>query len=152
MPRIHPIMAMAVALIAAPPPAVAQSPAQSPAQTLPTERDLREECSASSQAGMRDCLAARAKTSTADLAKAEARLLARIAKWDEDAKFKTAARARLATSRIAFVRYRAAACDFHSSLGGGAIGNALSIRRLACIAELNTRRIEAIDRAGVDLP
>jgi Lysozyme inhibitor LprI len=122
------------------------------AQSLPTERNLREECSAFSQAGMRDCLAAKAAASAGDLKKAEARLLARIAKWDEDARFKTAARARFQASRVAFDRYRAAACEFQASLGGGAIGNALSMRRLACIAELNTRRIEAIDRVGVDLP
>jgi hypothetical protein len=144
MIRMRPAFVIATALVAAPLPAVAQS--------LPTERDVREECSAFSQAGMRDCLAAKAAASAGDLKKAEARLLARIAKWDEDARFKTAARARFQASRVAFDRYRAAACEFQASLGGGAIGNALAMRQLACAAELNLRRADLLDRAGVELP
>jgi Lysozyme inhibitor LprI len=141
--RVH-FRIIAIAAIVAPLPALAQA--------LPTERELREECSASSQAGMADCLAAKASASTAALAQAETRLRARIAKWDEGARFKTAARTRFAESQTAFYRYRTAACAFNSSLGGGAIGHALSMRRLACIAELNLRRAELLDRAATDLP
>ncbi len=122
------------------------------AQSLPTERQLREDCSAFSQAGMADCLAKKAKESGAGVAAAEARLRTRLAKWDEDAKFKTTALARFAASNAAFIRYRAAACAFQSSLGGGAIGNALSMQRLACVTELNLRRVELLDRTGSDLP
>jgi Lysozyme inhibitor LprI len=122
------------------------------AQSLPTERELREECSAFSQAGMRECLGKKAQQSTATLLVAETGLRSRIARSGEDARFKTAALTRLVASNAAFARYRVAACDFQSSLGGGAIGNALLIRRLACIAELNLRRAELLDRMGLDIP
>ncbi|PHP90694.1 hypothetical protein CFB52_003385 [Burkholderia sp. AU18528] len=39
-----------------------------------------------------------------------------------------------------------------SSLGGGAIGNALEMRRLACVAELNNRRAAQLRDAVSDLP
>ncbi|MEB2502855.1 MULTISPECIES: hypothetical protein [Burkholderia] len=39
-----------------------------------------------------------------------------------------------------------------SSLGGGAIGNALEMQRLACVAELNNRRAAQLRDAVSDLP
>jgi len=43
-------------------------------------------------------------------------------------------------------------CALAAALGGGAIGNALEIRRLACEAELNAWRADQLQRALVDLP
>jgi hypothetical protein len=37
-----------------------------------------------------------------------------------------------------------AQCSYASALGGGAIGNALELRRLACVVELNTRLAQSI--------
>jgi aspartate aminotransferase-like enzyme len=122
------------------------------APAVPTEFELREECSAYSQAGMRDCLANHAAQSAKVLRHAEESASAALAKWDEDAKYVTAARKRLAVSGREFQRYRDAQCAFSSSLGGGSIGNALDMLRLACVAELNYQRAAQLTSAAAGLP
>jgi uncharacterized protein YecT (DUF1311 family) len=116
------------------------------------ERVLREECSAFSQAGMRDCLAEKAESSQVKLRQAEKKAVDILTKWDEDSRYITQAKAKLAASNKAFVRYRKAQCEFAASLGGGAIGNALDMGRLACITELNNRRAEQLHNAVSDIP
>ena len=116
------------------------------------ERTAREECSAYSQAGMRKCLEKKANASAAELGKAEDKVRKSLAKWVEDTKYIDLAKSKLETSSKEFARYRETHCAFNASLGGSAIGNALEIRRLACVFELNSRRTEQIRYAVTDLP
>ncbi len=122
------------------------------ADSVPSERALREECSAFSQAGMRDCLAAKAENSHRALRQAEEHLASALSRWDQDARYVSQATAKLAAANREFAEYRDSQCVFASSLGGTAIGNALEIRRLACVSELNDRRAEQLRDAGSDLP
>jgi hypothetical protein len=116
------------------------------------ERALREACGEFSQAGMRDCLVGKVDESRKVLKVAEAEASGRIAGWDEDPKYVNLAKVRLAASAKAFTAYRKEQCAFAAALGGGAIGNALEIRRLACEAELNHWRADQLQRALIDLP
>lgn len=116
------------------------------------ERNIREECSAYSQAGMRDCLSKKAKESEKVLKQTEDKVINILSKWDEDSKFASIAKTKLATSSKEFARYRESQCAFSTSLGGGAIGNALEIRRLSCVAEINNLRTEQLRNAIIDLP
>lgn len=120
-------------------------------QATPTERELREACSAYSEAGMRDCLADKVRESVRVLALAERDVGDALSKWDEDAKYIRSARAKLGVSGKTFAKYRDEQCAFAASIGGGAIGNALELRRLACVAELNDRRAEQLRHAVSDL-
>jgi uncharacterized protein YecT (DUF1311 family) len=119
-----------------------------------TERELRVICSESefSQAGMWDCLAKKAKESQETLRRAEEKAAHTLSKWDEDHPYIKTAKAKLAASNKAFVKYREAQCAFAYSLGGGAIGSALDMRRFSCIAELNNRRAEQLRNAVSDMP
>ena len=145
-------IAASLSLAALPLAAPAQIPAAQTPAAVQTEREAREECSfvAGGQSGMRMCLAAKATASAAQLAKAEQRLSAAISTWQEDPRFRVAARARLTAASRAFVQYRAAQCAFAYALGGGAIGNALEMGRLACVYELNARRADELDRHTAD--
>lgn len=116
------------------------------------ERALREECSAFSEAGMRDCLTEKSKRSQKALSQAEEKVAYTLSRWDEDSKLIQRAKAKLSASGKAFAKYRDEQCAFASSLGGGAIGNALEIRRLACVTELNNRRAAQLRDAVSDLP
>lgn len=116
------------------------------------ERAIREECSAHSQAGMRDCLAKKANESEKALKHVENKVNSALFKWDEDAKYIGLAKARLAASNKEFAKYREAQCEFLASLSGGAAGNAHEIGHLACVAELNNRRAEQLRNAVIDLP
>jgi uncharacterized protein YecT (DUF1311 family) len=116
------------------------------------ERTLREECSAYSQAGMRDCLAQKVVASQQALQQAESETLSLLSKWDEDAKHASQAKVQLAHSGTAFAKYREAQCAYMASLRGGAIGNAAEVTRLACVAELNHRRAEQLRKAAAGLP
>lgn len=130
-------------------PALAPAASAAPAAG---ERALREECSAASQAEMRDCLAKKAESSRRALRQAEENVASILSKWDEDSKFVGQAKARLAASHKEFSRYREAQCDFSASLSGGGAGNAREMRRLACVSELNGRRAEQLRDAVSDLP
>lgn len=118
----------------------------------PGERALREECTAFSQVGMRDCLEKKAEDSQQALRQAEGKVLEALSSWDEDRKYIHLAKVKFTASNKDFAKYRDAQCAFASSLGGGAIGNALDMRRLACVAELNDRRAEQLRDAVSGLP
>ncbi|WP_155122422.1 lysozyme inhibitor LprI family protein [Burkholderia ubonensis] len=110
------------------------------------------QCGAYSQAGMKYCLVMKVDESRVSLKKAEMNVIAVIKKWDEDNKYIRASQAMLAASNKEFVKYREAQCEFSASLSGGGAGNAHEMGRLACIAELNTRRVEQLRNAVSDLP
>jgi Lysozyme inhibitor LprI len=116
------------------------------------ERSLREECSAFSQAGMRDCLARRVEESQKALTRAEQRVVNALSNWDEDKKYIDLAKSRFGISSTRFNSYRKDQCEFFASLTGGAAGDAHEIRRLACVAELNSRRAEQLRTAVANLP
>ncbi|KVH08011.1 MULTISPECIES: lysozyme inhibitor LprI family protein [Burkholderia] len=119
--------------------------------SVQSERELRGECS-NGVTGVRECLQRKQEDSEVELRRAEEKVRNAFAKWDEDSKFISLATTRLAASKKAFVKYREAQCAFASALGGGAIGNALEMRRLACVAELNNRRAAQLRDAVSDLP
>ena len=114
--------------------------------------DVVGDCSAHAQSAMRDCLANKARDSEKALRRVEEKTSSALSKWDEDAKFIAASQARLKAANTVFAQYRDAQCAFASSLGGGAIGNALEMRRLACVSELNNRRAEQLSNAIAQLP
>jgi uncharacterized protein YecT (DUF1311 family) len=115
-------------------------------------RALREECSAFSQAGMRECLARKAENGRKALTQAEEKAAGILSKWDEDKKYVIQAKAKLAASNKEFAKYRETQCEFSASLSGGGAGNAHEMGRLACVAELNNRRVEQLRNAVSDLP
>ncbi|NML33284.1 lysozyme inhibitor LprI family protein [Paraburkholderia antibiotica] len=116
------------------------------------EKTLREECSAFSQAGMRDCLAKKAESSQKTLRQAEEKLAGTLSRWDEDNKYVDQAKAALVESNKKFAEYRETQCEFSASLSGGAAGNAHEMHHLACISELNNKRAEQLRDAVSDLP
>ena len=115
------------------------------------EARIREECSANSQGGMRDCLAKHTAESQRMLDNAKNKVSQAIANWDEDQKFVRIAQARLTAATQAFERYREAQCALSASLGGGAVGNALELRRLSCVAAANEMQVEQLRRMGESL-
>jgi uncharacterized protein YecT (DUF1311 family) len=122
------------------------------AANLQSERAALEECGAYSEAGMRECLAKKAHQSAMALRRAEEQALSALSKWDEDAKFINLAKEKLRVSNKAYVQYRDAQCAFAASLGGGAIGNALELRRLSCLVGLNNGRAKQINADSSELP
>jgi hypothetical protein len=94
---------------------------------------------------MRECLEKESRASNAALKQAEEQAAAAISKWDEDARLIDLAKKKLRASNKAFEQYRDAQCAFAYSLGGGAIGNALEMRRLACRIELDMERIKQLN-------
>ncbi|NHZ65913.1 lysozyme inhibitor LprI family protein [Massilia genomosp. 1] len=103
-------------------------------------------CDQFSQADIRDCIAKQAATSAAVLKAAQAKVVAAMAKWDEDENYVNVARAKLKQANIVFVRYRESECGYATSLVGGAAGNSHEISRLACVADLNTQRAARLTR------
>ena len=124
----------------------------SAAEPVLTQRALREECGALSQAGMRDCFTTKANESEASLRQAEADAVRALSNWDEDEQYVEHAKTELAAAGRAFAQYRQMQCNFFSSLTGGAAGNGREIRRLACVAELNNQRAEQLRQAVTGLP
>ncbi|WP_233827983.1 lysozyme inhibitor LprI family protein [Paraburkholderia sp. ZP32-5] len=124
------------------------------ATTVPAtgERALREECSAFSQAGMRDCLREKVESSQKALTQAEQKMIGALSKWDEDDRYIREAKTKLVASNKKFAEYRETQCEFSASLTGGGAGDAHDIRRLACVSELNNRRAEQLGNAASDLP
>ena len=122
------------------------------AAELQSERAALEECGAYSEAGMRECLAKKARESAVRLRRAEERAVVALSKWDEDAKFVNLAKEKLKASSKAYEQYRDAQCAFAASLGGGAIGNALELRRLSCLVGLNNARTKQINTDSSELP
>ena len=101
---------------------------------------------------MRECLAKKSSESNAALKRAEKQAITALSKWDEDAKFINLAKKKLRASSKAYERYRDAQCAFASSLGGGAIGNALEMRRLSCVVGLNNERAKQLAKDASALP
>lgn len=126
--------------------------AQARAAEAPAATGAAEQCSANSQAGMRECLQQQLSSSAAALKQAEVKAAAAIGTWDENAKYVKQAKATLQAANTAFQKFAAAQCAFASSLGGGAAGNAREIRRLACSADLNTQRAAQLNSDIAALP
>jgi uncharacterized protein YecT (DUF1311 family) len=111
-----------------------------------------DDCVAGSQADMRRCLERKSQESSASLAAAETAALSAVANWDEDEKYRKTASIALSNTSKSFIQFRQAQCDFASSLGGGAIGNALTLRRLRCVTDLNQRQAESLRLETSNLP
>lgn len=105
-----------------------------------------------SQDGMRECLQRKVSESDKALHGAEDSAVSVLKLWDEEAAFVSRAEKSLRTSRTAFLGYREAQCGFAASLGGGAIPNALELRKLACIYAMNTERTMQLKRLVATLP
>jgi hypothetical protein len=127
------------------------SPSAISSTEIKSEFELREECSYDS-IGMRECLQKKLTASEINLKKSEEKVSQFLAKWDEDPEYIRAAKAKFKSANDEFIRYREAQCQFALSLGGGAIGNALDVRRFACTTELNNRRAEQLLGSIVGLP
>lgn len=126
--------------------------AEAPAAAVTATIGAAEQCSANGQAGMRECLQQQLSSSTAALKQAEVKAAAAIGTWDENAKYIKLAKSKLQASNAAFQKFAVAQCAFAASLGGGAAGNALELRRLACSADLNTQRAAQLNRDIDTLP
>ena len=101
---------------------------------------------------MNECLAAKVEASMVELRDARRFAIQRPESWDEDARYRRLAISRLRATDAPFERYRKAHCDFAASMGGGAIGHAMDARRLACVADLNHRQAELLQRLVADRP
>jgi uncharacterized protein YecT (DUF1311 family) len=144
---MRPIICIAFAFaVSFPHPVIAAS-----SDLIQSERAVREECSAFSQAGMRACVKIKAGESRVALRLAEDDLLRAISKWDEDSKYVRLAKIKLAMSNERFAAYREAECGFSGSLSGGGAGDTHEIRRLACVAELNSQRANQLSRSVADM-
>lgn len=101
---------------------------------------------------MRDCLAKKADDSQKALKQIEDKVVGVLSTWDEDDKYISLAKEKLARSSKEFTKYRETQCEFSVSLGGGGAGNTREMGRLACVAELNGRRAEQLRHAVANLP
>lgn len=110
------------------------------------------ECDAYSQAQRKDCLTRKSEASAIALRRAEAHAVDALSDWDEGAEYIAQAKIKLNAANRAFGQYRDAHCAFMSSLGGGAVGGALAMRRLSCMIELNTRRADELTHGVGTLP
>jgi uncharacterized protein YecT (DUF1311 family) len=110
------------------------------------------QCGADSESGMRECLAKKSQESNTALKRSEQQAMAALSKWDEDARFINLAKEKLRASSKAYGQYRDAQCAFAVSLGGGAIGNALELRRLSCLVGLNIARANQLNANSSELP
>jgi uncharacterized protein YecT (DUF1311 family) len=127
------------------------SPAANSAETL-SARQIIERCAGASEAGIRDCLVKKSHEIEIALQQAAGTAIVKLSNWDEDPKYVAAVQERLKAAQLAFEQYRDAQCAYASALGGGAIGNALELRRLACVVELNSRQAQSIASSISRLP
>ncbi len=111
-----------------------------------------EDCDAYSQADRLACLSKAATASEIELTQARTALTFAIDRWDEDPKYKAAARRQLDAADQAFAKHRTAQCKLQQSLGGGAVGNGLEMRRLLCVQALNTARAAQLSQMAKSLP
>ena len=111
-----------------------------------------EQCGVFPQAEMRVCLEKKSAESGEALRHAEKQAFSVLSRWNEDVKFIILAKAKLKASSKAYEQYRDAQCSFVSALGGGAIGNALELRRFSCIIDLNLQRARQLDTETAALP
>ncbi len=122
------------------------------AAAMDEARALREACSDSSQADMRECLANEAAESAKALAQAESQMQNVLANWDEDDKYREEASAALVEANRSFASYRASQCAFGKALSGGAAGNSSELLRLSCEAALNKQRATQLQSAASGVP
>ena len=101
-----------------------------------------DECEAFSQSDRLVCLQKQAKQSQLALQQAEQNAFNLLSKWDDDEQFTLLAKRKLTLSNEAFAHYRDVHCQYFKSLGGGAIANALEMRRLTCVTKLNYRQAD----------
>lgn len=120
--------------------------------TVQSESSIREECSAFAQAEMRDCLATKADESERALTQVEKATVGALSQWDEDGKYVRLAKAKFVGANKEFAKYREVQCGFFASLSGGGAGNSHEMRRLACMAELSSRRAEQLRGVLQELP
>jgi ribosomal protein S20 len=120
--------------------------------TFAANAALGDTCAAYSQAEMRKCYEQHAKASADELASAEKAADAALARWDEDAKYRTSAKTAFKNANKSFTQFQQAQCNFSAALGGGATGNALTVRRLACVSDLNRQQAAWLRQATADLP
>ncbi len=111
-----------------------------------------EDCDAYSQADRLTCLGKAAAASEMELTHARTVLASTLDRWDEDAKYKAAARRQLDAADQAFAKHRTEHCNLQKSLGGGAVGNGLEMRRLLCVEALNTARAAQLLQMAKGLP
>ncbi|MFY3386321.1 lysozyme inhibitor LprI family protein [Paracidovorax sp. MALMAid1276] len=111
-----------------------------------------QDCDAYSQADRLTCLGKAAAASEVELTQARTALASAIDRWDEDAKYKAAARRQLDAADQAFAKHRTAHCKLQQALGGGAVGNGLEMRRLLCVGALNTARAAQLSEMAKGLP
>ncbi|MDR5779431.1 DUF1311 domain-containing protein [Caballeronia sp. LZ065] len=123
-----------------------------PLAAVESEHESRLACSEFSQAGLRDCLAAKASESESKLEHAERDAAVTLSRWDEDDRYVRSAQNNLVQANRAFRHYRATQCGLIASLTGGAAGNAHDIGQLACAASLNTARADDLRNATSSLP
>jgi uncharacterized protein YecT (DUF1311 family) len=135
-----------IALILSAPSHVFAAKVEAKTDDIPNERAVRRACSdeALSEVDISECLEKAAATSEKTLKQAEYYALATLSGWDEDKEYIDLAKTRLITAGKTFAQFRADQCSFAASMGGGAIGAALEMRRNACIAELNLRRAKQL--------
>ncbi|WP_447778715.1 lysozyme inhibitor LprI family protein [Variovorax boronicumulans] len=123
-----------------------------PSRVVQNETELRWACSneSASMAELRECLDKKEVESEVTLKRAEANLLRAITRWDIEPPYIAATKAKLAAARKSFAKYREDHCAYAKSVGGTAIGNALEMRRAACVAELNNQRAEQLRISAAD--
>lgn len=110
-----------------------------------------QDCDAYSQADRLACLGKAAAASEIELKQARTALASAIDRWDEDAKYKAAARRQLDAADHAFAKHRTAHCKLQQSLGGGAVGNGLEMRQLRCVEALNSARAAQLSQMAKSL-
>ena len=113
--------------------------ANSFAAGVPFEHLIRDQCADRyfSQVEVQSCVRKHAADSRTVLQKAQTQVAAEIRQWDEETGYKDAALKKYEAAEKSFAAYRDRYCDWAASLGGGAIGTALEMRKNACIAEQN---------------
>lgn len=107
---------------------------------------LRHHCSETffAQTEVKTCLETALNASTQALHTAEAAMDQALKSWDQDPRYIQTARKHLKAAQKEFTEYRSQQCSLLSAINGGAAGNAFELRRLACTAELNSRRAEQL--------
>lgn len=123
------------------------------AQAIQSEKELRDECSEEnfSMVDVRKCLEIKLQVSESSLKESEQAMRLALNAWDEETRYIKQAQTRLDKAEKSFIVFRKSHCEFAYSLGGGAIGNALDMERIACMAELNNTRAQQLNLMASDI-
>lgn len=78
--------------------------------------------------------------------------LQKLDQWDEELPYKMQSKKALLLSNEQFIHYREKECYFFQTLGGGAIGHALNLRRKGCEYNLNIERVQKLKNKLDQLP